>query len=232
MWLALVMVLSVPGQEKNAAELLFHQMEATLSKAKALELSFDVTVEEGQAAIFKKGTRLKGALVVTSGNKLRLEMSGGENDMGKPFKVLIISDGAQWMTTVEGEEKPKASDAPKNLTADFLTVVARPGVFMSRMPQLPLKIDDLKDALPVSGFKFGKREKVDPLEPHRLDYELTIKGEKPTYAVTVWIDPKTGLPVKRLVAGEVDGKKFAYSETYTKLTLDGKVDAVKFELPK
>jgi hypothetical protein len=169
-----------------------------------------------------------------SGNKLRLEFSGGKNpgDDGKPYKVLWMSDGTtRSIITVSGEGKPKPGKAPKNLAARFLTVVARPGVLMSQLPLPDVAVADEKERFPVSNFTLGKEEKVGERQTQRLDYQLAVKGQNPTFSVTVWIDLKTGLPVKRLVTGGEGEEKLAYCETYN-LTLDGKLDPKMFELPK
>jgi outer membrane lipoprotein-sorting protein len=233
MWLALLMVLSVSAQDNNEAEQLFQTMEAKLDKAKALNLSFDVKIEEGELPGFPKGTGPKGTLAVMSGNEFRLEFRGGKNpgDDGKPHKVLWISDGTQSMMTVSGEGKPKPGKTPKNLAAGFMTVVARPGVLMSQSPLPDVAVADEKERFPVSGFQLGKKERVGERETQRLDYHLAVKGQNPRFSVTVWIDLKTGLPVKRRVTGGVGEEKLAYSETY-ELKLDGKLDPKLFELPK
>ena len=62
-------------------------MEATLDKAKTLDLSFETLYGEGN---LRNGQRLKGTLIAMSGNKLRLEVKGGKaNDTVH----LRISDG-------------------------------------------------------------------------------------------------------------------------------------------
>ena len=49
-------------------------------------------------------------------------------------------------------------------------------------------------------------------------------GEAAPHPAAVWIDLKTGLPVKRELTG-------MYTENY-ELTLDGKLDPKLFEFPK
>jgi hypothetical protein len=224
MWLALFLALSVSAQDDNEAEQLFHKMEAKLDQARALDLSFEITY--GEAAL-RNGQRLKGTLAAMSGNKLRLQVRGGKTN---ETVHLRLSDGTQAILMVEGDEgKPKPDKTPKNLTANFLTVVERSGVLMALLPPVLAKVDDDHKAMfPVSGFKLGDKEKVGERETQRIDYVLGVKGQKTTYPVTVWIDLKTGLPVKRLVS---DGGLPWFTETY-ELTLDGKLDPKVFELPK
>ncbi len=51
-------------------------------------------------------------------------------------------------------------------------------------------------------------------------------------SVALWLDVKTGLPVKRIVTAGVAGERMTVTETYGKFTLDEKVDVKKFDLPR
>lgn len=54
-----------------------------------------------------------------------------------------------------------------------------------------------------------------------------------TCQVILWIDAETLLPLKRLVAFEGNqGKPGRITETNSEFTIDAKVDAKLFELPK
>ena len=225
MWLALFLALSVSAADNNEAEQLFQKMEAKLDKAKAINISFETTY--GEAAL-RNGQRLKGTLAAMSGNKLRLEVRGGKPD-GRVH--LRISNGTDEILRGESDEgKAKPGKTPKSRTATYLTVVARSGVLFSLLPQVFASedFDDYKSMFPVSGFKLGNKERVGERETQRVDYVLGCKGKKVTYPITVWIDLKTGLPVKRLVS---DNNLTWFTETY-ELTLDGKLDPKKFELPR
>jgi hypothetical protein len=100
----------------------------------------------------------------------------------------------------------------------------------------PVEVADSKGRFPVSGFRLGPTEKVGEREAQRLEYQLFIKGQdgpdgKPApFSVTLWLDPETLLPMKRVVLQEVLGIKI--TESYGKLLLNGKVDVRKFEMPK
>jgi hypothetical protein len=217
-----------PLAENKDAEQLFQKMEAKLSEATALELSFDIAIEAQPGG---RGAKYKGTLATMSGNKLRLEMSGGVTDMGQPFTRLTISDGTRMRTMIAGDEKPSDQDTPTNLTAEILTLVARTGVFLPQGP-LPDENVDAKDRWGVSGFKLGSQEKDGERELQRLEYQLALQGQNEPFSVAVWIDLKTGLPVKRLVTSEVGDEKIVVTETYGKLTLDEKLAPKTFELPE
>jgi outer membrane lipoprotein-sorting protein len=207
-------------EKGKAAEQLFQQMETKLHAAKTISLSFDSQVVSDSLPI--KGSKLKGTVVIADGKKARVEMSGSTAG-GKTFHGLQISDGAQ-LVQDNGQPRP----APKLYTSNLLTVVARSGFFITIMPLPPEPFTnpdiDLKEGFSVSGFTLGNKEKVGELETRQVDYVLSVKGNAGQFPATVWIDLKTGLPVKRELKG-------MYTENY-ELKLDGKLDPKMFELPK
>jgi outer membrane lipoprotein-sorting protein len=257
---------AAPGGK--AAERLFQEMEAKLSKATSLDLSFDMTTDPANQIPGLFGVaKLKGTLAAMSGNRVRWETMSAV--ASKPFKRLMISNGTRTRDTIAENGKPellggKDTDTPKNLTAEFLTLVARPGLLLPQgplpddhsdakdrwgvsgfiltlvarpgvfLPQGPLPDDkaDAKESWGVSGLKLGAKEKDGERELQPLEYQLSLKGQNEPFSATVWIDLKTGLPVKRRVTSEVGEEKMVVSETYGKLTLDEKADAKTFELPK
>ena len=88
---------------------------------------------------------------------------------------------------------------------------------------------DLKEGFSVSGFKLGPKERIGEGKARRVDYTLAVKGNEGTFPVSLWIDLKTGLPVKRQVGTGV--AKVWYTETY-QVKLNDKLDPKTFELPK
>src|SRR5581483_1800247 len=89
----------------------------------------------------------------------------------------------------------------------------------------------------VSDFKLGKKEMVGKQEAQVVEYKTVPKQQADTpFMLTVWLDTKTHLPLKRVAVLVLtkDNRKATYTstETFTKLELDGKIDAKQFELPK
>lgn len=203
------------------AEKLFRAMEKKLAKAKTLECVFDVNLN---SIIYK------GSLFLGEGDKARLEIN--EASKAKAMRVRLVSNGTGMSYQDNGMPRPKLEDTPKNLDADILTWLARPGVFLPQAPLPDVKADDAKDRFRVSDFQLGKKEKVGGRETQRLGYRLAVKGQKDPFSVIVWIDSKTGLPVKRMVSSRVGGDQTTLVESYTKFTLDEKIDAKKFQLPE
>jgi hypothetical protein len=65
-----------------------------------------------------------------------------------------------------------------------------------------------------------------------VEYQLNYRKGDDGLAVTVWLDAKTGLPLKRQVSAKADGGTRVVEELYTDLKVGGKLDARTFELPK
>jgi RNA polymerase sigma factor (sigma-70 family) len=213
-----------PGQANDEGEKLFRQMEAKVSKAKAFDLSFDITVEAGN-----KADKLKGTLTSKSGNKARLEMNG--EFQGNPLKVLMVSDGTRMKTT----DAP-AKETPKKLDGMFQATVARSGVLfpyffiaeVAKVGEKPKEFDP-DEQMPISEFRLGKKEKLGERDAQVVEYKLTTKGAEEPFWVTVWIDAKTSVPLKRVLTAK---QGMTITETYTRLVLDEKFDEKQFELPK
>jgi outer membrane lipoprotein-sorting protein len=229
MWLAFVVLLSASAQDKNDAEQLFRQTEAKVSKAKALDLSFDIKIEWG------KGGKLKGTLASMSANKARLEMSG--EVQGQPFNMLMVSDGARIkMTGLGPAEQPQ--DTPKKLDEMIRAMATRAGVFLPIILAEPVPVGqkpkefNVDEQLRVSEFRLGKKEKLGEREAQVVEYKLTTKTVKEPFSVSVWLDPNTNLPLKRVLTGKQEDERITVTETYTKMVLDKKFDEKKFELPK
>jgi len=83
----------------------------------------------------------------------------------------------------------------------------------------------------VSDFKSGPAEKVGGREAKVVHYRFGEGDMGPDDAeVTLWIDAKTLLPLKRTVVTKRDVVHL--TETYRDFKLDPKVDTKAFELPK
>jgi outer membrane lipoprotein-sorting protein len=213
----------------DSAEAVFKRMEQPVLKCKTFKA--DVEIAHGSG----KDT-LKGRVLVAPGNKMRLELEGSIN--GEPGKMALVSDGTT-MRTTQGTGPGSDQDAPKQLSEIALASLTRTGVFVpmflivettgaGKKPE-PF---DLDKQFAISDLKLGKKEMVSGKEAQAIDYKLTTKAGKEPLAVTVWIDVKTNLPVKRVVTLQKGKETVTVTETYTKPALDEKLDAKEFELPK
>lgn len=219
----------------DRAKRLFQEMEERLAKAKTLECAFEIKNEFSAPGDPQTTLLLEGSLFLAGGNQVRQEMN--ERTDGRPLFKSLVSDGAHWWWYDKGSPPHLVNKKPgDNLSADFLTALARTGFSLPTAPLPPVEAADSRERFPVSGFRLGSKEKVGKREAQRLEYQLFIKGQNGPkgevlpFSVTVWLDPQTSLPIKRVVTQTVLG--MSITESYGKLVLNGELDAKKFELPK
>jgi hypothetical protein len=221
----------------DRANRLFRAMEQRLADAKSLECSFTITVQHPEAAGEPREVRsLEGSLLLAEGSRARLEMN--ERKEGRPLFHLMASDGRRFLWG-DMNNPPRLVDEKPNATlnADFLTMLARSGLYMSTMPLPPVPAA-ARDRFPVSDFRLGRTEQVGGREAQRLEYRLFVKGQKDPegkdlpFQVSIWLDRKTSLPLRRMVRMRVQGTtEVVILETYGKLVPDSGPDAKRFQLP-
>jgi outer membrane lipoprotein-sorting protein len=227
MFAQLVLLIALPAAEPNEAEKLFRQMETQLLKAKAVECTYEMQSDA------EKNFNMKGTLLA-EGNKFRLEIISDIE--GASEKITVLTDGVKLVTLGEKSTRdPEA--APKWLPQGMRIAFVRSGFLMSSFfasrRAAQLKEFKVEDQLRVSEFKIMQKDKIGDKEAQAVQYTLTMAGTKePPMTVTVWLDTKTNLPLKRVLNGMKGDKKVTLTETYTKVELDGKLDPKQFELPK
>jgi outer membrane lipoprotein-sorting protein len=220
----LVLLLVLPGAEPNEAEKLFRQMETKLAKAKTVDCAYEARVEADEAVT------MKGTLLLGEGNKFRWEVNFESGGMKEKF--TWVGDGAKMTVILNGDAKPP-EDVDKEGGVFWRAAVARTTMISFFWDHW--WADD--EYLQLSAFKLRKKEMIDKQEVQVVQYTLTLKKAKEEKVeVSVWIDTKTQLPLKRVLTGSMPGsmlgKKMTITETYTKFEIDGKIDPKQFELPK
>lgn len=219
----LLLVPAVSLAQGNEGEKLFRQMEEKLLKAKALKAAVEADFKgEGKEGKLKATARL------AEGNKARLELNMDFG--GKDISMTLVSDGASAQMAMLG--KSKEVPVPKNLDRLLRMAAARAGLFgVTTMAFRPKKDGDLDPdkLLRISDFKAEAGEKVNGRDTKVVKYKLDIEGEPKSAQVTLWIDAKTLLPVKRTIRPEGEGM---VTENYTEMAVDAKIDPKTFELTK
>ena len=213
--------------EPNEAEKLFRDMEKKIASSKTLECDFEAKNDSKD-----KKANIKASLTLGEGNKFHLEGSGEAE--GKAFKLVVISDGKKLHVVLDGKAQGK-QDNPKHSGEIIRASITRAGAFTPFFLIAAGPMDEdfkIDEQFAVSDFKVGKKEKIGDREAQEIQYLLTPKGLKESMSVNVWIDTKTILPLKRVITIPLGGDTVTFTETCSKLTLDPKVDAKKFELPK
>jgi outer membrane lipoprotein-sorting protein len=227
MLLPLVVLLIAPAAEPNEAEKLFREMEAKVTKAKSIECVYEFKIEAGGRTGSAKGT-----LLIGEGNKVRVETSG--EFAGMKENNTKVSDGMKGVLDVNKNSPPQS--VPKWLHEAHRAAITRAGLlepaFVVQPPGQKDTEFQLESKYQVADFKLGKKEQVGEQEAQVIQYTLKASGNRVTFAVSVWVDTKTQLPLKRVFTGMLDDQKISVSETFTKLNLDAKIDPKQFELPK
>jgi outer membrane lipoprotein-sorting protein len=90
---------------------------------------------------------------------------------------------------------------------------------------------DLDKMVAIRDFKAGAKEKVGTHDTQVVQYNLDL-GKEGKAKVSLWIDTKTNLPVKRELMVDDNGKNFHITETISALDVNPKLDPKLFELPK
>jgi hypothetical protein len=220
-----------PAQGGDEAKKLFEAMEARLTKAKNVSLSYSVELEVDG----KKLLALKGSLTFAEGDRVCLDAEG--NVFGRDAKLTLISNGKRLRSTSTAELKgqPKEVPTPKNLTGALARLVSRSGIFLGienldvdRDQERELKPGEL---FPVSDLKLGGKEKVEGREARVLTYKIVGPRNK-AGDVTLWVDLLTRLPLKHVVIPSEGKEKGRLVEIYTSIKIDEKLDPKQFELPK
>jgi outer membrane lipoprotein-sorting protein len=227
----LLPVFAGAGEGKaNEAEKLFRQMEKKIGSARALRIVADV---QGKRKRTDEAWHFE--LALARGNKVWIRgkwrrTAGGltESGMGE-----FVSDGArQRLTDSSGGEAREAKEAKipagfvKSLTALLARVGVRGALRLSRK-WAGEKAPDVDSLLSLGDFRMGEAAKVNGRDARVLHYQVTLAGSRDTAQVTLYLDAKTLLPLRRVIASGG-----TLTETYTELTLNPKLDPKTFELPK
>lgn len=223
-WLSLfvlILAASLAQAQEDEAEKLYRAMEKKILAAETLAVEFnsEMTVDEKKFAV-------KGTIYVAAGNKTRLELESEVFQLGG--KALIVTSGESKYAKV-GEIVFKEGPFPPKGDV-LLALIAQ---FSASHAALETKIAaaDLEKDFPLKNFKLGAKEKVGQQEAQVVQYQLQDKKIGVLAEVTVWIDKKTGLPLKRAIAGKKETKVGDLTETYRMFTVDGKLDAKLFDIP-
>jgi outer membrane lipoprotein-sorting protein len=232
-------VLSPALAQDNEAEKLFRAMEKKLLAAKAFEVAFDYQLGKQKAT---------GELLMSQDSKVRLKVVGHFEEEPKA-SFELVSDGMQiktkgakffvgsnGMPAVEagGHSEWKTPKKFHTVLGNTLSrgcvwyvVFAMPYIAAGDWETLP---DRDRSRMRVYDFKLTATEKVDAMETKVVRYRVGDGSERFDPEVTVWINAKTQLPVKRSFTLKIEDARIV--EHYREFSLDPKIDAKAFELPK
>jgi outer membrane lipoprotein-sorting protein len=221
-----VLAMGLPSSaQENEGEKLFRKLEQKVRSAKGLKVTFDVDGQFG-----KETAKTKGYLLVTEGNKGRLEIQTTVGD--KTVVEQMIADGKDSAFLEAGKIKGEKKPVDPASTEAALSVSIRAGVLaVLQVGPDPKNKFDVDKVLPASDFKLGAKEKLGEREAQVLTYKLSPPMGDPMQ-ITLWIDTKTELPLKRTTLGKAKDVKLSAVEVYGEFVLNPTFDAKIFELPK
>jgi outer membrane lipoprotein-sorting protein len=214
----LVPALAIAGGRGNEAEKLFRDLEKRVAAAKTIRVSFVSTVYEGE----KDVGQLKGSITLEEGEKGSVKAKGKLKEM--ELALDLVSDGKKLTVVSTAGGKAKEQPLPKKFGASARLGLSRvgptAGLFMVGAAPDPGKEDqglDLEKLLQLSDFKAGGTARVEGREARVLEYHVTLGGEK--LAMKLWLDAKTGLPLKRELRGPMAAQSMRVVETYSEFKL-------------
>jgi outer membrane lipoprotein-sorting protein len=226
-FVAMVFVAVPAYGQDNDAEKLYRTMEKKVRTAKAIHV-----VMEGEFSGEGKKGKLSATLDMAEGNKVRLQMNGAFD--GTDIKVVSVSDGKATHTTYNGQSTGKDLPPEEGDFEKALGIFARAGMLamMRSQPRGDNKeAFDLDKLLAIKDFKAGAKEKVGTHDTQIVQYNLDL-GKEGKAKVSLWIDTKTNLPVKRELMVDDNGKNIHITETISAFDLNPKLDPKLYELPK
>ena len=138
---------------------------------------------------------------------------------GKQGKSTKVSNGVQIQIAEFGKEKLTQSVSKEQndflraaLAASGLVIPMHLAAHMEKPKEF-----NIDKEFKVSDFKLGKKEKIGDHDAQIIDYNLQVKDRTETIPVSVWVDTKTDLPLKRILTTTKGKEKVTITKTYSKL---------------
>jgi outer membrane lipoprotein-sorting protein len=226
--------LSPASAQENEAEKLFREMEKKIAAAKGIEADVDMDLTDIKR---KAEGKFKVSLLLTRDNKARLKLAGKME--GMDVRMDLISDGSRLKASkrpappgkeIEEKATPKYLHAMLARTLSRIGLAGVDAVLAERKAGEKEKAPEIESLIRLSDFKSGGQENIRGHAAKVLSYSAHVQKHNDTVSVTLWLDATTLLPLKRVVTTMKDPVRI--TELYNRFTLDPKVDAKAFELPK
>jgi outer membrane lipoprotein-sorting protein len=222
----------------NDAEKLFRAMEEKIKAAKAAEVTFEFREKAKD-----QEEKFKGSLVFTQDNKARLKMRVPEE--GKD-RIEMVSNGKQMKVAYPPKETLAQTEAlrtPADLHSLFSTMVSGPSLLLTYdmlnvpewFPERGKYTGPGRWPFRVVDFDFEARAatKVGGRNAKVITYRvLDLPGPGRDCTFTIWIDAESLLPLKRLMVFEGNGGEPGGITEICNVSLNPKIDAEAFVLPK
>ena len=212
-------VLALPREVRSEAYSLLSVMDSKIAAARTLRI--EVVTDS------REDGRLQETLLIASGNRYRREAKRSNSTYSEKF--YVVCDGQQTYGTLDhpgvAGRDPEGAAFSRMPVPDWEADVLRRRHSRGPTPGEAIDETEPKDGGRTSNAKLLPDEEVNGVRARVVEYDLSRPGSTATVRVRVWIDARTGLPLRRVVGD-------ALTETYTKFEIDPKLDDKLFELPK
>lgn len=222
--------------EPSAADL-YHKMADAFLKAKTVQLSCKANFKTAGFT-----ADVTAFLVTKEGNRMRLEVDIKGSKDGEPYShnMRMVSDGSRIRT--RDNQEPWTTYATTAHWNEVLLLNIIRGGFPTglELDRIKSKEGKSKDDVGIAfnpipepeGFVLWKAEEVKQRKVLPIEFKIKSAAEYlKESSVILWLDPRTGLPVKRLNVVQTN-RTLTVSETYESVLLDGAVDDSRFSLPQ
>lgn len=212
-------------------EELLQALDKKILAAKTLRIEFEVHQESGGL----RNLLASGVVRVADANRFRTEIDFHTD--GRRGREVTVCDG----TTAIRRTGPSPAElkqterraVPRWCTAALRERLGRGGTFLT-VELMWQQAKDPKAAGPGAELAFqtdkvalGVAEKVKDVECWVVDYDLGVGGSL-TARTRTWVDPRTGLPVRR----RMEALENVFTATHTAFAVDEEMDDKLFALPK
>jgi outer membrane lipoprotein-sorting protein len=223
-WLALLVLIpaaALARAQEAEAEKLYRAMEKKIRVARTLVVEFNSEIAEE-----KKKFTVKGTIHIAAGNKTRLDLESEIFELGG--KTFVVTNGKAKYAKVGNVVYRDGPFTPEGEV--MFALIARFGAANAAMEK-KIATPELDKEFPVKNFKLGVKEMVDKREAQVVHYQIHLKEHDESHDVSLWLDTKTQLPLKRVTKEKADGNKLQTNEIYRAFTVDSKLDGKLFEIP-
>ena len=209
---------------RAAPEAAFQRLEKDLLAAPAVRISYSITAQGAYDA------SLSGVLLMAEGNRMRLEASG--SFAGEPVDALLVSNGMGLSITVGGEET--LLKTPGQLNEAVVIGLTRMGL-LHNLARLTGGVppDHAAGAaaewVKVSEFSIADAPEDPPVDGVPVEFGIVLSQE-PVGEVTMWLDPRTGLPMLRTQTVLFPEGDMLVTEAYHEVDLEAEPAAAAFTL--
>jgi len=211
-------------QPNDDPQQLYGALEEKIAKAETLLISVTGKVEGDD-----KASTFKGKLLVAPRDKLYFDFK--HELPGKPYRRTVLSDGVTLTVTHDGKGIP-AKKTPKFLRSVPTVLLARTGFYVIfDNGSAPFNGDDPLKVLLVSDFKKHPGEKVDGRDALVISYKVTFEKTEIFTTAKVWLDAKSQVPLKRVLAGSKLTDFHTITEVYSTFQINLKIEGNPFASP-